>query len=163
MKTFLIALAFLMVHAIVSAQPAIGSNAPDISLPNQQGEIVRLSSLKGKVVVLDFWASWCPPCIQSLPHLGKFYEETRDGAVKVFAVNLGEDKAKVESYLKAKNHAVPVLLDPNGEAARKFNVTSIPQTVVIGKDGIVKKVLVGLGDDGFEAVRNEVERQKEVS
>ncbi len=123
----------------------------------------RLAELKGQVVVLDFWASWCPPCIESLPHLGKLYQEKQDKGVKVFAVNVAEDKAKVEMFLKSKNVTVPVLLDSKGDAAEKYNVSSLPQTVVIGKDGTVKKVFVGLGADSFEQIRNEIAREGEAS
>ena len=140
----------------------IGKPAPDFQLTTLDGKSVSLADLKGQVVVLDFWASWCPPCIESLPHLGKLYDEKQDG-VKVFAVNLREEKSKIEAFLKSRNLNVPVLLDSEGEVASEYNVISIPQTVVIGKDGTVKNVFVGLGDDGFDAIRREVKRQQEVS
>ena len=145
-------------------QPAesdlLGKAAPDFQLTGLDGQSVALADLKGQVVVLDFWASWCAPCIESLPHLGKLHAEKREG-VKVFAVNLREDKAKVEAFMKSKSIDVPVLLDSDGRIADKYNVVSIPQTVVIGKDGIVKKVLVGLDENGFEAIRNEISGQGE--
>ena len=140
----------------------LGKAAPDFQLTTLQGESVSLADLKGQVVVLDFWASWCPPCIESLPHLGKLHAEKREG-VKVFAVNLREDKAKVEAFMKSKSVDVPVLLDSDGRVAEKYNVVSIPQTVVIGKDGTVKKVLVGMSDDAFKAIRNEISGQAEQS
>lgn len=141
----------------------VGEPAPNFQLKTLDGKTVSLGELKGQVVVLDFWASWCPPCIESLPHLGKLYQEKQDKGVKVFAVNVAEDKAKVEMFLKSKNVTVPVLLDSKGDAAEKYNVSSLPQTVVIGKDGTVKKVFVGLGADSFEQIRNEIAREGEAS
>lgn len=141
----------------------VGKPAPDFQLKTLDGKSVSLAELKGQVVVLDFWASWCPPCIESLPHLGKLYQEKQGKGVKVFAVNVAEDKAKVETFLKSKNVTVPVLLDSKGDAAKKYNVTSLPQTVIIGKDGTVKKVFVGLGADSFEQIRNEIAREGEAS
>ncbi len=88
---------------------------------------------------------------------------TRDDGVKVFAVNLGEDKAKIEAFLKSKRVAVPVLLDAQGEVARKYNVVSIPQTVVIGKDGTVKNVFIGLGENSFEQIRKQVAEERAAS
>ena len=133
----------------------LGKPAPDFQLTTLEGESVTLADLKGQIVVLDFWASWCAPCIESLPHLGKLHAEKREG-VKVFAVNLREDKAKVEAFMKSKGIDLPVLLDSEGKVAEKYNVVSIPQTVVIGQDGTVKKVVVGLSDDAFRAIRNEI-------
>ena len=141
-----------------AAATLVGKPAPEFQLKTLSGESVSLADLKGQVVVLDFWASWCPPCIESLPHLGKLYSEERDG-VKVFAVNVQEDQAKVQRFLNSRKIDVPVLLDSEGQVAQKYNVVSIPQTVVIGKDGTVRKVFVGLGDDGFEAIRKEVTAQ----
>ena len=77
----------------------------------------------------------------------------------MFAVNVQEDQSKVQAFLKSKKIDVPVLLDSEGEVAQKYNVVSIPQTVIIGKDGTVKEVFVGLGDDGFEAIRKQVTTQ----
>ena len=140
----------------------LGKPAPDFQLTGLDGQSVSLADLKGQVVVLDFWASWCAPCRESLPHLGKLHAEKRDG-VKVFAVNLREDKAKVEAFLKSQNVDLPVLLDSDGAIADKYNVVSIPQTVVIGKDGTVKKVLVGLDEEAFQTIRNEINGQGEQS
>ncbi len=134
-----------------------GKSAPAFQLTSLEGKTVSLADLKGQVVVLDFWASWCPPCIESLPHMGKLYEQKRDDGVKVFAINVAEDKAAVEAFLKSKNIDIPVLLDKDGSVARKYNATSIPQTVVIGKDGTVKNVFACFGKDTLTKVREAID------
>lgn len=120
-----------------------GEAAPDFTLSTPDGDEVKLSDLKGKVVVIDFWATWCGPCRVGLPHLDKLTEQMKDKGVKVFAVNLKEDEAKVEDFIEETKLSTPVLLDTEGETAAAYGVTGIPQTVVIGKDGKVAKVFVG--------------------
>jgi peroxiredoxin/outer membrane lipoprotein-sorting protein len=140
-----------------SAKDLIGKPAPDFTLESADGQSVSLSDLKGKVVVLDFWATWCPPCVKSLPHLDQLYQQTAGDRVRVFAVNLKEDDQQVHSFLQSKGLSLPVLMDREGEVAQKFNIHAIPQTIVIGKDGSIRKVFVGAGGDTAEQIREEVE------
>lgn len=140
-----------------SAQTLVGSPAPDFTLETLDGEPVSLSDLKGQVVVLDFWATWCPPCVRSLPELDRIYQEKSTDEIRIFAVNLKEDAAQVQKFLRSHSLSVPILLDKDGEAARKYNIHAIPQTIVIGKDGEVKKVFVGAGNDTAEQLRAEIE------
>lgn len=123
-----------------------GETAPDFSLEELGGEReVKLSELKGKVVVLDFWATWCGPCRRWLPIVAKVHRELAAKGVEVFAVNLREDEAKVRQYLQAQKLGdVPVLMDYSARAGGLFRADSIPTTAVIGRDGRVSRVLVGL-------------------
>jgi thiol-disulfide isomerase/thioredoxin len=98
-------------------------------------------------VVLDMWATWCPPCRASLPHLDKLYQSVKDKGVNVFAVNLQEEQEDVEKFVKTTKLTVPVLLDKDGAVAQSYKASAIPQTVVIGKDGKVTKVFVGFGGE----------------
>ncbi len=130
-----------------------GDLAPDFTLPTLDGKTISLSDLRGSVVVLDFWASWCPPCRRSLPLLDKFATWARsEGApVEVFAVNFGERKRTAEErreiatrYWKQTGFAVRALLDLDNSVATAFEVSPIPHTVVIGPDGTIIDVEVGL-------------------
>jgi thiol-disulfide isomerase/thioredoxin len=135
-----------------------GKAAPQFSLQTTAGKDMNLASEKGNVVLLDFWATWCPPCRASLPHLQKVYEDEKfksDG-LKVYAVNEGEDKAKAADYCKENNLTFPVPLDKSSSVGGKYLVRGIPTTVVIGRDGKVKKVFVGYGDGLEEQVRSAV-------
>jgi thiol-disulfide isomerase/thioredoxin len=119
-----------------------------------------LSDLTGQIVVLDFWASWCPPCVESLPRLGRLYGKEQD-SVQVLAINLMEDRSEVTSFAASQNVQVPIRLDTSGEVAQKYNVGAIPQTVLIGPDGQIEKVFVGLGPDMYAHLAQEIQRVKE--
>ncbi|HZZ44333.1 MAG TPA: TlpA disulfide reductase family protein [Tepidisphaeraceae bacterium] len=135
----------------------IGKAAPDFTLKQLDGTDVKLSGLKGSVVVLDFWATWCGPCVAGLPHVDGIYKDNKDKGVKAFAVNMQEESDKVKAFVEEKKLTLPVLLEPKGDVAEKYKVEGIPETVVIGKDGIVKKVFVGTGPDTEEQLRAAVE------
>jgi peroxiredoxin len=121
--------------------------APDFTLPDLNDQTMTLSKLKGSVVVLDFWATWCGPCVGSLPHLDQLYKEQSPNGLKVYALDQQEDKAKVADFVKSKGWSLPVLLDSDAKVAGKYKVTGIPQTVVIGKDGKIKQIFVGSGHE----------------
>ncbi len=123
-----------------------GKAAPDFTLTGLDDKEIKLSGLKGSVVVLDFWATWCPPCRASLPHLDEMAKEVAKDGVKVYAVNLEEEKAAVAKFVADTKLGVPVLLDSTGGTAQAYGASAIPETVVVGKDGKVKKVFVGFNE-----------------
>ena len=123
----------------------IGKPAPDFKLPGADGKMVKLSDLKGHVVLLDFWATWCGPCVESLPHLDEIYDELKDKGLKAYAVNLREAPDGVKSFVEQSKLKIPVLFDKDGAVAKLYAVNGIPQTVVIDKSGKVAKLVVGGG------------------
>jgi peroxiredoxin len=125
----------------------VGKPAPDFTLNDLKGSPVKLSSLKGSVVVLDLWATWCGPCKASLPDLDKMNTELSPKGLKFYAIDLQEDQPTIEKLLKTTGWNFPVLLDTDGAVAKKYKCKGIPQTMVIGKDGTLKKVFVGMGND----------------
>ncbi|SRR5258706_12388499 len=130
----------------------VGKPAPDFTLQTLDSKEVKLSELKGDVVVLDFWATWCPPCRKSLPHLNKVAndKDLAEKGLKVYAVNCREGKDKAEAYLKKNNLELNVPLDSNGATMKDYMVKGIPTTVIVGRDGTVKKVFVGFGGEESE-------------
>ncbi len=125
-----------------------GQPAPDFKLKGLDGKEIQLASLKNQVIVLDFWATWCPPCVASLPDLNALYEQRKAKGLQAFAINLREELADVKAFVAEKKLTIPVLLDPDGAVGDAYGAQAIPQTVVIGKDGKVKKVFVGIPPGG---------------
>ena len=133
--------------------PLVGNVAPDFTLDGMDGKPVTMSDLQGSVVVLDFWATWCGPCVMAMPHLDKVYKDLKDDGLRVFAVNLREGPEKVKNFMETKGLSLPALYDTEGEVAKQYGVQGIPTQVIVGKDGTVKKVVVGYDPNGDAALR----------
>jgi peroxiredoxin len=128
----------------------IGKKAPDVTLNMSDGTKIRLSSLKDRLVVLDFWATWCPPCVMSLPIFAKASEPFKSKGVVFMAVNKGEDLKTAKSFFRQNKITCPLVIDDDKSTlVSAFNVEGIPCTVFIGRDGIVKGVHVGIRAEGL--------------
>jgi peroxiredoxin len=136
--------------------PLVGRPAPDLKLDGLDGRPFRLADYKGQVVVLDFWATWCGPCLQAMPQVERVAGEFKDRGVHLVAVNLQESTAQIKATLERRKLDVAVALDRDGSAARKYEANAIPQTVVIDRQGNVARLFVGggphLGDQLREAI-----------
>jgi len=138
---------------------AVGTMAPDFEVPAWGGGTVRLSSLRGKIVVLDFWATWCGPCKASLPHVQKVYDQVKDKNVAFVAMNVWDEKPAYDEWIPAnKQYSLPFSFDPAGRgitsiATSQYRVSGIPTTYVIGTDGKIAASILGfngLGDHRLE-------------
>ncbi len=117
-----------------------GKPAPAFSLTDMDGKQVTSQSLKGSVYVLDFWATWCGPCVASLPHLDQIYKDFKDKGVKFFAVNEQEDKPTIQKFISDTKLSIPVLMDSDATVGQVYDSDGmIPITIVVGKDGKVIK------------------------
>jgi peroxiredoxin len=134
-----------------------GKPAPDFELAKLDGQKVSSKDLKGTVYILDFWATWCGPCVASMPALNETFEKYKDKGVKVFACDQQEDKETVSKFAKSNNLTLTVLLDTDASVGSHYGVTGIPQTVVVGKDGKVVKVFVGYGEGQEDNIRKAVD------
>lgn len=123
-----------------SSADLLGQPAPAVRLKRAGGGAdITLEAHRGEdVVVLDFWASWCAPCVASMPQLANIAEAYKGKAVAFYAVNVGEEPEEVERFLRSGKLTLPSALDPDGEATERFGVTAIPALVVVGKDGTVQ-------------------------
>jgi len=118
-----------------------GMRAADFQLKSVSGEAVRLSDLRGSVVVLDFWATWCAPCRRELPIVEKLRTEFA-GKVQFFGVN-DEGNPTVAGFLKKNDYQLSVLMDSRRDVHRQYGIRSIPQLFVIGRDGVIRQHYVG--------------------
>ena len=118
--------------------------APDFKLDSLDGKTVQLASLKGKIVVIDFWATWCPPCRIVLPLVNKIYEQTRGKDVEVYGISTDRvSSEKVKSFVKENKITMPILHDRTGTVSMKYGVQGIPTIFVIDRDGNISDKHVG--------------------
>lgn len=123
-----------------------GNLAPDFELKDVEGNPLKLSSLKGKKVILNFWASWCPPCRQEMPDMEKFYLDQKDKGIEILAVNLTnaeKSREDVTNFMRANSITFPVVLDEKGKVGQSYNVSSIPASFIIDSQGVIQRKLVG--------------------
>jgi len=125
------------------AVPKAGAEAYDLTLNNLDGEPVTLSDLRGKKVMLNFWASWCGPCRIEIPHMIEVYDEYHEDGLEIVAVNLREPQETVEQAVEALEMPFTILLDEQGEIGRAYYVRGIPTSVFINEEGIIESVQVG--------------------
>ncbi len=128
-----------------------GDKAPDFTVEMVDGSQVTLSKLKGKVVVVNFWATWCPPCREELTHVEKELIERFKGKPFVFLpISRGEKKATVEAFRKKMHYTFPMGLDPQQTIYKKYASNYIPRNFVVGKDGKVIYTSVGFTPEEFK-------------
>ena len=125
--------------------PRQGFAAPDIDLERLDGERVRLSELRGQVVVLNFWASWCPPCRAEMPALQALHEQRGSQGVVVLAVNstVQDREQAARDFAAEYVLTFPIGLDRDGQATRLYQVRALPSTFFIDRDGVIRRVVVG--------------------
>jgi thiol-disulfide isomerase/thioredoxin len=124
-----------------------GKAAPNFQITSLDGKPYSLSELKNKVIVLDFWASWCVPCRQETPSLNNLYRDLKEKDLIVIGVDVGEDSQTVEKFLKTAGITFPVALTAGTDIASDYHVTSYPTYIVIGRDGVVAGEQVGRRGD----------------
>jgi thiol-disulfide isomerase/thioredoxin len=118
--------------------------AQDFTLKNQNNEEVSLSSFKGQIVFLNFWATWCPPCKKEMPSMQALHETLEDEEFMMLAVNLQEDPQKVKDFLDKNGYTFPVLMDTQGKVGgRLYEVKSIPTTYILDKNNNILARVVG--------------------
>lgn len=137
--------------------PMVGQPAPQLTLDLLDGGKLDLQSLRGKVVVIDFWASWCGPCRIGLPIVNEVTGRYAERGVVFYTINRREPIPKIQRYLETTKMNFPVALDPQDVAAMAYQVTGIPRTVIIGKDGTVAAVHAGVSPNMKAELEKELE------
>jgi peroxiredoxin len=124
-----------------------GDLAPDFALPALNGRTISLSELRGKVVMVHFWATWCPPCVEELPTLVKLNRDLQGTDFEMLAVSVDEGGAEAVSAFLARNRLdLPVLLDPDRSAAKRYGTFKFPETYLVDRGGVVRHKVIGPAD-----------------
>ncbi len=126
--------------------PQVGDPAPGFTLPDLEGQIQGLDDLKGRVVVLNFWATWCPPCVDEMPSLQKLHEALDAKGLSVVAVSVDERFEDIERFVDSFGLTFTILHDEGMRTARAYQTFKYPETYIIGRDGRVKSKVVGERD-----------------
>jgi peroxiredoxin len=129
--------------AMGSRVPAVGTLAEDFRLPDLDGKQQSLSQYRDKVVLVNFWATWCKPCTTEMPAMQATYDKLRDKGFVVLAINELEDDAKVREHIKQYGHTFPVLMDRDNKVANQFGVFGLPVSVFIDEKGVVQEYIKG--------------------
>lgn len=141
----------LSLGAVALAPAAVPqSAAPDFTLRTMDGKNLRLQEQRGRVVMINFWATWCAPCRQEMPHLSKLYDKYRGSGFELLAVNVDEEQAKAIGLAQQLKLKFPVLFDgERKQVSSLYDLKAMPSTVIIDRDGRVRYVHRGYRD-GYE-------------
>ncbi len=134
------------------------SRAPEFSLKDLSGRPVTLSSLKGKVVLLNFWATWCPPCISEMPVFNKLYREMRGRGLEIVAISADRSESYVRDFVSKHNLDLKVLYDADRSVTKQYKVFSMPTTFLIDKNGFIVEKFFGEYDWTDQEIKKKIER-----
>ncbi|MCP4692281.1 MAG: TlpA family protein disulfide reductase [Desulfobacterales bacterium] len=142
---------------------AVGSVAPDFTLPTLDGKMVRLHEKRGSVVFINTWASWCPPCVEEMPSIQKLYKALAGEKFEVLAVSIDEDGAKaVAPFMKKHGLTFPALTDPTASIKKTYGLTGVPESFIIDKNGVIVMKFKGPTDwaapDVLQVFRDLIQR-----
>jgi DsbE subfamily thiol:disulfide oxidoreductase len=116
----------------------VGQKAPDAGMSEVNGGAINLENFKGKVILLNFWATWCPPCIKEMPFLEAAYEKYKAEGLVIVGINYNEDKETVLHFIQGKGVTFPVAIDKDLRMTRTYQVLSLPATFIIDRKGIIR-------------------------
>ena len=125
--------------------PQQGFLAPDFELHTPAGERIKLSDLRGQAVLVNLWATWCPPCRAEMQSIEKIYQEYKDEGFTVLAVNMTyqDDPLSIMPFVNEQQLTFPILLDETGQMAKAYQLRSLPSSYFIRRDGIIYEVVIG--------------------
>lgn len=151
----IISIIFLMISLVSFSNSA---KAPDFNLKDQYGVTHSLENYKGKVIFLNFWATWCPPCKKEMPDVESIYKEYGENKKDVIILGINSEKEnEVKKFLKDKGYTFPTLIDENSEVMRKYFIQAFPTSFVIDKEGnVYGYVMGGLTKEQIKQVIEEV-------
>jgi cytochrome c biogenesis protein CcmG, thiol:disulfide interchange protein DsbE len=159
-----LALTFLLCMTAVACDPAFATSfkpwkqgaTPPIALKDLQGQPRSLDEFLGKVVIVNFWATWCEPCIEEMPSLQKLKDRLADEKFVVVGVNLGEGEARIKSFMDKTGATFPILLDRDGVVRKGWKVNGVPATFVLDATGRIRFAYTGVLDFSDEVLNAQI-------
>lgn len=139
-----------------TAMTAHAEMAPDFTLKSESGENIRLEEQRGKVVMINFWASWCAPCRKEMPLLDDLYDRYKDAGFTLFGVNVEQNPEAAKEFLENVGVSFPILYDPESNVSRTYQVSAMPTTVMVDRDGKVRYVNRGYKEGDEEKYRKQI-------
>jgi thiol-disulfide isomerase/thioredoxin len=157
MNKSLFFLPLLLLSSFFSTAAEVGQPAPTCpAIFSRTNVSLDPSDYKGKVVLLDFWATWCPPCIKSMPFFNALHNELGKDGFEVVAINLDEDHDTVSAFLAEHKVNYPIAFDPQGECPKTYDVKAMPSSYLLDKSGIVRKIHLGFRDGDQALLREQI-------
>ena len=138
LRAFWVVIVSGLLASLAWAANTLSGPAPGFALQSRDGEQVSLAALKGDVVMVNFWATWCVPCRQEMPHLQALYERYRGLGFELLAVNVEDNPEGARRWLEETPVTFPVLFDPKNQVSKLYNVVAMPSTVLVGRDGTMR-------------------------
>jgi len=117
--------------------------APDFTLKSHSGKNIKLSELRGDVVMINFWASWCGPCLQEMPALEQIHQRYKDLGFTLLGVNVEQDLREAKAYLNKVNVSFPILFDVTNQVSADYEISGMPTTYLVDRDGNLRKLYIG--------------------
>ena len=135
---------FLISHQYRPPIAKIGSAAPDVELIDMNRNKIELSNMRGSVVFVNFWATWCESCVNEMPSIEALFSQmSGNKKFRLVTILFRDDESRALSYMNANGYNFPVFLNPDGSAAKKFGITGVPETFIIDKKGILRDKVIG--------------------
>jgi len=147
----------LLIAALGAAAMAQAETAPDFSLTTQSGETLSLEAQRGKVVMINFWASWCAPCRDEMPLLDEIHDDYKDSDFTLFGINVEQNPEAAHQFLEKVGVSFPILFDSQSQVSRDYHVNAMPTTVMVDRAGQVRYVNRGFRPGDEEKYREQVQ------
>jgi|Deesub1362A_J573_1020465.scaffolds.fasta_scaffold00230_42 peroxiredoxin len=139
----LIAIVFLPSERSYMTVAAVGKPAPDFELRDSTGRLWRLSDLRGKVVFINFWATWCTTCKAEMPYKERLYKKMQGRPFQMLGILFRDNPHNLVQYFKEHKVSPPTLISPDNKVARLYGITGVPETFIVDKNGIIREKIVG--------------------
>lgn len=136
----------LLLFVACGQQPKVaevGKLAPDFTLVDRKGKTWNLAELKGQVVFVNFWATWCLPCIKEMPSMQKLYSSMPENKFKMLAILSNDKPAIADAVVAKQKYTFPILIDPENKAGKAYGLTGVPETYIIDKQGVLREKFLG--------------------